>query len=172
MVFEIEETDTDLNGDGDLNDTAVHAFDFETGVIRNLGISSETLHVSTFVGTTLAFSVQEDGQDLNGDGDTWDDIAHLVRIFSVQPTVEEVIAALTEIVEEFNLSQGLVNSLNAQLDGVLDALDPDNPAQGETTYERLEAFISAVEAQRGKKLTDEQADALIESAHTAQLAAQ
>lgn len=168
VVFEIEETDTDLTGDGDLDDPVVHAFDFTTGAIANLGVSSWALNRSTFTDNLLAFSVYEDGQDLNGDGDGRDDVAHVAKIFSVQHSIEDIIAELTDIVEEFDLSQGLVNSLNAQLEGILLALNPEHPGQGDTAYERLEALINAVKAQRGKKLTDEQADALIASAEIAQ----
>lgn len=73
-------------------------------------------------------------------------------------TLKDTIETLIINIEHLGLSKGIENSLTAKLDNALDSLEKgrDNAAKN-----KLEAFINEVEAQRGKKLTDEQADALI-----------
>ena len=69
---------------------------------------------------------------------------------------------LINIVEGMNLQQGIENSLDAKLDAAQDALIVANADQRNDAIKKLEALIQAVEAQRGKKLTNEQADQLVE----------
>jgi hypothetical protein len=73
-------------------------------------------------------------------------------------TLEDSIEALIINVEDLDLPKGVRNSLTSKLDNALKSLEKgrDNAAKN-----KLEAFINEVEAQRGMKLTDEQADALI-----------
>lgn len=74
----------DFNGDGDELDTAVHVLDLPTGRLTNLGLASPVSGVPGSViasGGTLLFRVSETAQggaDLNGDGDTGDDVLHAV----------------------------------------------------------------------------------------------
>ncbi|UCE39293.1 MAG: LamG domain-containing protein [Thermoplasmata archaeon] len=65
-----------------------------------------------------------------------------------------------EIGEE-NLPQGTENSLLVKLDSALESLENGEDKEAMNV---LNAFINAVEAQRGKKLTDAQADELIAAA--------
>lgn len=60
-----------------------------------------------------------------------------------------------------NLQTGLSNSLDAKLTAVFDALTDLNENNDASALNRLNAFINEVEAQRGKKITDAQADYLI-----------
>lgn len=66
----------DYNGDGDTSDSVVHLFDAGTGVTSNLGVAAEV-----FPDEEIAvFYVRESTQgntDLNGDGDTLDDVVHV-----------------------------------------------------------------------------------------------
>jgi hypothetical protein len=71
---------------------------------------------------------------------------------------------LIDTVDEFNLQQGIDNSLDAKLDAALQALDDVNDNNDVAAINSLQAFINAVEAQRGNKLTDAQADELVEKA--------
>lgn len=64
-------------------------------------------------------------------------------------------------VEGLNLQQGIENSLHAMLDAVVRALDDLNQNNDVAAINSLEAFINEVEAQRGKKISDAEADALI-----------
>ena len=54
--------------------------------------------------------------------------------------------------------------VQAKLDAALNALDDLNSNNDIATSNSLNAFINAVEVQRGSELTDEQANILIESA--------
>lgn len=76
-VFEIGQANSDLNGDGDLNDVVLHLHDFATGETRNLGVAAIG-GVRVDQGW-LAFGVSESRQgltDLNGDGDSSDTVLH------------------------------------------------------------------------------------------------
>ena len=73
-----------------------------------------------------------------------------------EPTIQDLI----NLVENLNLQQGIQNSLDAKLQRVQDALAAErNNNQVEATN-ALTAFVSEVEAQRGNKLTIDQADHL------------
>jgi len=75
-------------------------------------------------------------------------------------TLEDTIETLIISVGGLDLPKGIEKSLASQLDNALDSLE-----RGRDTAARkqLEAFIYTVEALRGKKLTDDEADALIEA---------
>jgi len=77
------------------------------------------------------------------------------------PTPEQAICDLIDLVQSMNLQQGIDNSLDAKLTAVLHALEALNADQRNDAINKLNAFINEVEAQRGKKLTNEQADYLI-----------
>lgn len=84
----------------------------------------------------------------------------VVQNSSPQVLVEQVIAQ----VESLDLEQGIENSLNSKLESALKVLDDFNDNNDVAAINSLESFINAVEAQRGKKISEEDADALIEAA--------
>ena len=84
--------------------------------------------------------------------------------WELPPTPEQVILDLIDTVELMNLQQGIDNSLDAKLDNVLDSLEAFNAEQRNDAINKLNAFINAVQAQRGNKLTDDQASELVASA--------
>jgi hypothetical protein len=63
-----------------------------------------------------------------------------------------------------NLHKGITNSLEAKLNAALRALEDENENNDIAAINTLEAFINAVEAQRGKKIPEAEADALIAAA--------
>ena len=77
---------------------------------------------------------------------------------------EQAIHDLIDLVESMNLQQGIDNSLDAKLTSVLASLEAVNADQRNDAINKLYAFINEVEAQRGSKITDEQADSLIVAA--------
>jgi hypothetical protein len=79
-------------------------------------------------------------------------------------TPPEEVEALVDLVEVFNLQQGISNNLDAKLDASLNALNDVNQNNDQAAINSLQAFISSVEAQRGNKITNEQADTLIAKA--------
>ena len=76
-------------------------------------------------------------------------------------SVEELLTDLFAAVVNMNLQQGIANSLDAKFSTVMDALDDMNANNDVAAINALNASINAVEAQRGKKLTDPQADELV-----------
>ena len=71
----------DLNGDGDTEDHVVHVHNVSTGETTNLRLAGWPL-TFTLSGDALVLVVSESeqGEDLNGDGDTRGRILHLVDL--------------------------------------------------------------------------------------------
>lgn len=69
---------------------------------------------------------------------------------------------LIDLVEAMNIHHGTKESLLTKLYAAQDSLDR---GKSDTAANQLNAFINHVEAQRGKKLTDAQADELVERAN-------
>ncbi len=78
---------------------------------------------------------------------------------SLEP--EDLIAALIAEVIALNLHHGITNSLDAKLDAALDSLQDANSNNDGAAINKLNAFINAVEAQRGHMIAEAEADALI-----------
>ena len=105
-------------------------------------------------------------------GDTATDTA----VVTVETTAQ-AIQQLSGLVDSFNLSQGISTSLDAKLLNALaslntastadakllaaDAMSAASAGNRQDAANKLQAFINAVNAQRGKQITDTQADALI-----------
>jgi len=79
-------------------------------------------------------------------------------------TPETLTQVLINEVADLNLQQGIDNTLDAKLDTALTVLDDVNGNNDVAAANALDAFINAVEAQRGKKITDAEADQLIAAA--------
>ena len=76
-------------------------------------------------------------------------------------TPAQAVRILQGMILSHNLQQGLNNSLDAKLQVVVNALEAINAGQRQDASNKLGAFVNEVEAQRGHKVTDEQADELI-----------
>lgn len=72
---------------------------------------------------------------------------------------------LIDLVESFNLRQGIDNSLDTKLQNALDALTAVKGGDTATACGLLDAFINEVNAQSGKSLTVDQASQLIAAAN-------
>ncbi|HVS13210.1 MAG TPA: hypothetical protein VMV46_04760 [Thermoanaerobaculia bacterium] len=72
----------DLNGDGDIEDTVAHVYDPATGTTVSTGLASNAEGLVGLGGDVVAFAVIEmfEGADLNGDGDTFDPVVHLMDL--------------------------------------------------------------------------------------------
>jgi len=86
-----------------------------------------------------------------------DPILHEVRDGTVTVSPEQIIQSLVTTIESWNLPKGAENSLTPQLEAASDLLSKDNVIGA---VHKLTDFIDHVEALRGKKLTNEQADYL------------
>ena len=80
-------------------------------------------------------------------------------------TIEELLVELVEIVTELNIRNGIATSLDTKLSTALGAIDDLNSNNDSAAIGSLNAFIAAVEAQRGKELSDEEANLLIAKAN-------
>jgi PKD repeat protein len=76
-------------------------------------------------------------------------------------SIAQAIQTLSETVTALNLPQGISNSLVAKLEAASRALQAGNLRQGHDAMNYLTAFINEVEAQRGKSLSNLQADTLV-----------
>ena len=75
----------------------------------------------------------------------------------------EAIEDLIENIQEMNLPEGIENSLVSKLENAIQSV---YRGRHNAASNQLEAFINEVEAQRGKKITEEQADELIADAQS------
>ncbi|HEB14014.1 MAG TPA: hypothetical protein ENI09_01215 [candidate division WWE3 bacterium] len=125
----------------------------QTGILFNPTAVSPTF-IPTIAGTYTFTLVVNDGVE-NSQPDT---------VVVTVKTPAQAIQDLADLVETFNLQQGMTNSLDAKLDSAVNALDDLNENNDVVAVNSLYAFINAVEAQRGKSITDAQADELIEVA--------
>ncbi len=82
-------------------------------------------------------------------------------------TASDLVAQLVADIIGLNLSQGIANSLDAKLDAALKALEDLNTHNDVAAIGSLEAFINAVQAQRGGAIAEADADTLIATAQTA-----
>ena len=87
----------------------------------------------------------------------------LVTKFGVSEprTVAEQLEDLASLVLAINLQAGIANSLDTKLTTALTALDDTNESNDGAALNSMYALCNNVEAQRGKKLTDAQANELI-----------
>lgn len=78
------------------------------------------------------------------------------------------IESLAIAVFEMNLQNGIENNLDSKLDAALATLEDANVSNDGAACNSLSAFVSAVEAQRGKKISNAQADDLVAAAKAIQ----
>jgi len=98
--------------------------------------------------------------DGDNDGNSVVDMGAYERM----PEPAELVAELLEEVGGLELPSGIENSLMAKLNAALRVLEDENENNDAAAVNTLEAFINAVEAQRGKKIPEAEADALIAAA--------
>jgi hypothetical protein len=159
----------DANGDG-FTDLIVGAIGEDTGGV-NAGSAMvfsgfDGAVLATLYGTAaggfLGASVSGAG-DLNGDG--FDEVVagasagNTAIVYSLA-SPDLVLGGLANIVVALDLNPGLANSLLSKVDAALAKLEDANPGSDEAAIHILEALLGQIEAQRGKALTDAEADRL------------
>jgi hypothetical protein len=105
-----------------------------------------------------------DGNPRVVDGDNDGNSVVDMGAYERMPRPTELIAGLLEEVGGLELPSGISNSLEAKLNAALGALEDENENNDAAAVNTLEAFINAVEAQRGKKIPQAEADDLIAAA--------
>ena len=111
----------------------------------------------------INFDTDLDGNPRIVDGD-YDGIAVVdMGAFEVQPDPIELLDILADDIIDLNLRRGIENSLLAKIDAAIAKLEDDNPKNDRAAVRLLRAFINAVKAQKGKKISAN-ADDLIAAA--------
>lgn len=82
----------------------------------------------------------------------------------IPTTFDALIEGLIDNVMALNIQQRISHSLGAKLDAALNALDDINVNNDVAAINALDAFINAVEAQQGRKITEDDATDLIAAA--------
>lgn len=90
--------------------------------------------------------------------------AELTSLTVESISVPDLLDGLVDQVIGLNVQGGISNSLDAKLGAVTKAIDDANEHNDVAAVNAMNAFINAVEAQRGTTLTDAEADQLIASA--------
>jgi hypothetical protein len=85
-------------------------------------------------------------------------------------TPADLLTQLIQLVESFNLKQGIENSLDAKLANAKQALERANAGDKATACSLLGAFLNELAAQSGKALTVEQASQLTTKANAVKAA--
>lgn len=163
-AYEVDQGNTDLNGDGDTADSVLHVYNARTGVTTNLGYTHFFFHLNQ---THLAFALPESAQgntDFNGDGDTDDRPLYVADLTRLLPDPVFAIERLAGEIAAFDLQFGIENGLMVKLDGALDKLLSAQPGNNLAAVGKLEAFIHEVEAQSDKSISIEAADQLLAEA--------
>ncbi len=80
-----------------------------------------------------------------------------LSILTPAEAIQEIIADVVAL----NLKQGISNSLDSKLDAAAQALDDLNQNNDVAAINALQALINSVEAQRGVRIADADADAII-----------
>jgi len=144
--------DGSLSTDPDGNSDIV-SYDWNFGD-GSTGSGITTTHTYTSSGTyTVTLTVTDAAGASSSD----------TLIVTVQTPVDAT-ESLIDLTQSFNLQQGIENSLDAKLDAVVDTLNDLNQNNDVAALNSLQAFINAVNAQRGNQITDAQADILIQEA--------
>ena len=148
MVDEIGSFDgsgsTDVDG-------SITSCDWDWGDGSTHGSGATPTHSYSTAGVyTVTLTVTDD------DGSTSSDTL-TVTVLAPAGATED----LVDTIEDLGLDTGTTTSLVQPLGNAITALNSDNPHREQAAIRELNAFIHSVEGKRGKKLTNEEADALI-----------
>jgi probable HAF family extracellular repeat protein len=139
-------------------------WDTATGQVRDV---QEALFVDYGIDTTGwkidycsvsadGYAIVGGGVDPQGNYSAW--------MVAIDKPPEELLEDLIATVDEVNTTNGIDNNLDSKLDSAVDAFLAENADEREDVINKLLSFIKAVEAQRGKKISDAEADELIAAA--------
>ena len=170
----------DLNGDGDIQDAVVGVYHLPTGQIFNLALAAgefmfESVYDSKHLdGNWFAMGVSESFQgytDLNGDGDIWDDVLHVVDLSSGRIVNVGVATALIQVENNLVLFRVFEGNEGRDLNGdgdtgdyVLHSYDPvtenltnwniacESSSRRDVITERLVTFAVSEASQGGSDL--------------------
>jgi hypothetical protein len=110
-----------------------------------------------------AFSITFSDAEYSGDIDDPGNVSWLLYRSTVQST-SELISNLIDTISEINQVAGIGRSFDAKFRSIVQVLDDANANNDGAALNGLYALCSYVEAQRGKKLTNAQADDIVAGA--------
>jgi hypothetical protein len=84
--------------------------------------------------------------------------------YELLPDPSNLLEKLSDKIDAMNLPKGTVNNLLTKLNHAIQLLEDNNENNDTAAINSLEAFINAVDAQRGKKISEVDADSLITAA--------
>jgi len=117
--------------------------------------------INTPAGGLPLTDIEGNPRPLDGDGDG---VAVADMGAFEAPGPVELLLDLNENIVALNLQRGITNSLTSKLYAAMQVLQDDNEKNDAAAIMSLQAFINTVEAQRGKKIPEADADALIADA--------
>lgn len=129
----------------------------EPGVVTESGGSGNVTGTHTYLWPgpyTVVITVIDNDGGANSD-------SFVVGVIAV-PAV--LINSVMDDVLDLNIQEGIKNSLTSKLNIAIKRIQDDNERNDNTAVNALKAFINSVNAQCGKKITIEDADALITKA--------
>jgi len=138
-------------------DTHIATFDWGDGSSSVTDVASgdsEVIgsHIYNNVGVfTVTFTVTDDDDGVGSD-------VFYVEVYGVED--EYVIEDLLYDIKEMDIPSGIKQSMTSKVENAIESFDNN---QIKTAINQLNALINQIEAQRGKKLSNETADKLIES---------
>lgn len=144
-------------------DVAGHTLDHISIVLRDrttFAVSSDALPLVPPALSDFAFGI-EIGLGFDGPNVSGAPVGAELTSLTLSSSVTDLLDDLVQRVISLNLENGISNSFDAKLNSVMNAIDDSNEKNDAAAQNAMYAFMNAVEAQRGKKLTDSQATQLI-----------
>lgn len=158
-------TDVEVNASGtlyisDTNNSRIRKVD-ASGIITTLAGNGDCCFAGDGGAAANARLAIPTGLGLDAIGNLYftDGLVYRIRKITFEPS--QATSVLSSMVNNLNLDSGAANSLATKLDSAQQSLANGNTGAG---VNQLQAFINQVNAQRGKKLTDQEADQLIAAA--------
>jgi len=149
----------DLNGDGDTRDTFIAFYDIANDQYH---LTDHYIYGRNDLGSmlfTFLTSEYRDNVDYNGDGDKWDAFLTYYDVAELVGTNGSVsLGELPDVVRAMDIPHGNMNALLATIEGALRDMEK---GKTKAALNKLEATLNKVEAQRGKKISEYEADELI-----------
>jgi trimeric autotransporter adhesin len=134
-----------------------------SGIITTLAGDGECCYSGDGGAAANARMTTPNGLALDAIGNLYftDDNIYRIRKITFEPS--QAVSVLGSLLNTLNLDGGTTGSLQAKLDSAQKSLDKGNTSNA---IKDLENFIKHVDKERGKKLTDEQANQLVAAAQS------
>lgn len=167
ITFTYESTRTNVTGDPRFCTDSQGSFPFE---VANVSATDDGVVGQNNAGTLFfdllfyANDAELRGTVTQTNGFDGQQIGEATLLLEAIP-IEELLNNLANAILATNLQAGISNALDAKLETALRALDDSNDQNDGAALNSMYAFCNSVSAQRGGKLTEAQADSLLDAAN-------